>query len=66
MLQVAPVGAPEIQRALAMGLGDFDDGVQAAACRTIGGDFVVTRNGRDYKNAPALTRMPGEVMALIS
>ena len=49
-----------------MGVGDFEDGVQAAACRTIGGDFGVTRNGRDYKNAPALTRMPGEVMALMS
>ena len=65
-LQVATVGAPEFQRALAMGLSDFEDGVQAAACLSIGGDFMVTRNGRDYKNAPVLTRTPGEVMALIS
>lgn len=66
VLTVVETGAAEFHRALAMGLGDFEDAVQAAACFTAGADYLVTRNARDFKGAPVSTRTPGEVLALLS
>lgn len=66
LLSVVAIGAAEFQRALAMGLGDFEDAVQAAACLASGADHVVTRNGKDYKGAPVLTLTPGEVLASLA
>lgn len=63
VLSVVAIGAADFQRALAMGLGDFEDAVQAAACLSAGADYVVTRNGKDFKGAPVMTRTPGEVLA---
>lgn len=66
ILTVVPIGAPEFQRALAMGLPDFEDSVQAACCLVAGADYVVTRNGKDFKGAPVETRMPGEILAMFA
>lgn len=66
VLTVVTVGATELHRALAMGLGDFEDAVQAAACLTAGADYVVTRNGKDFKGAPVATRTPGEILASLA
>ena len=66
VLTVIETGAAEFHRALAMGLGDFEDAVQAAACLTAGADYLGTRNARDFKGAPVSTRTPGEVLALLS
>jgi len=66
VLAVVPLGAGEFQRALAIGLGDFEDSVQAAACLTAGADYLVTRNARDFKGAPVTTRSPGEILALLA
>jgi predicted nucleic acid-binding protein len=66
LLSVVPIGAPELQRALAMGLKDFEDAVQAAACLAIGAEFLVTRNVRDFKGAPVTTRTAGEVLAILA
>lgn len=66
VLTVVETGAAEFHRALAMGLGDFEDAVQAAACLTAGADYLVTRNAKDFKGAPVSTRTPGEILALLS
>ncbi len=66
VLTVVAVGAPEFHRALAMHLNDFEDAVQAAACLTASADYLVTRNGKDFKNAPVTTRTPGEVLASLA
>jgi len=63
LVSVVAIGAAELQRALAMRLGDFEDAVQAAACLSAGADYLVTRNAKDFKGAPVLTRKPGEVLA---
>ena len=64
ILRVVPLGDVEFQRALAMGLRDFEDAVQAAACLTIGADFIVTRNERDFKGASVTTKQcPGPAAA---
>jgi len=66
LLDVVPIGGPELQRALAMGLADFEDAVQAAACLEIGAEFLVTRNAKDFKGAPVTTKTAGEVLAILA
>ena len=66
ILTVVAIGAAEIHRALAMGLGDFEDAVQAAAYLTAGADFLITRNAKDFRGAPVTTRTPGELLASLA
>ena len=66
ILWVVEIDEPEFQRALSMGLPDFEDAVQAAACLKVGAEFLVTRNGKDFKGAPVTTRTAGEVLAMLA
>ncbi|HEX6049391.1 MAG TPA: PIN domain-containing protein [Gemmatimonadaceae bacterium] len=66
LLDVVPLDAADFQRALALGLRDYEDAVQVAACLRVGADFLVTRNPRDFKGAPVATRSAGEVLALLT
>lgn len=65
LLTVVPLTNADFQRALGLGLRDFEDGTQAAACLQLGADCLVTRNARDYKGAPVTPRSPGEVLPLL-
>jgi predicted nucleic acid-binding protein len=66
LLQVVPLSSDDFRRAIGLGLGDYEDAVQAAACLQVGADFLVTRNARDFKDAPVLPRSPGEILALLN
>jgi hypothetical protein len=66
LLEVVELGEPEFQRALALGLADFEDAVQAAACLEVGAEYLVTRNGKDFKGAPVTTKTAGEVLAILA
>jgi predicted nucleic acid-binding protein len=66
ILDVVPLERADFQRALALGLKDYEDAVQAAASLKIGARFLVTRNERDFKGAPVVPRTPGEVLALLA
>ncbi|MEJ7811509.1 MAG: PIN domain-containing protein [Gemmatimonadaceae bacterium] len=66
VLSVVPLEMADFQRALAMQLRDFEDAVQVAACLKVGADYLVTRNGKDFKGAPAAVRTPGEVLATLA
>jgi len=65
VLKVAELGTADFQRALALGLRDYEDAVQVAACLRIGAQFLVTRNPKDFRGAPVATRSAGEVLALL-
>ena len=66
VLKVVSLDTADFSRALSMGLRDYEDAVQAAACLKAGCDFVVTRNAPDFKGASVETRAPGEVLALVA
>lgn len=66
LLSVVPLAVADFQRALGLALGDFEDGVQAAACLQVSADYLVTRNPKDFEGAPVTTRAPGEVLALLA
>jgi hypothetical protein len=55
----------DFRRAIGLGLGGYE-AVQAAASLQVGADFLVTRNARDFKDAPVSPRSPGEILALMS
>jgi predicted nucleic acid-binding protein len=64
VLEVVPLEGADFQRALAMGLRDYEDAVQVAAALHAGADFLVTRNERDFKGAAVKLRTAGEVLTL--
>ena len=66
LLDVVALDRTDFQRAVSLGLGDYEDAVQVAAYLRVGADILVTRNAKDYKGAPAVTRLPGEVLALLA
>ena len=66
LLDVVALDRADFQRALALGMDDYEDAVQAAACLRIGADALVTRNPRDFKRAPVGTRSAGEILALLA
>jgi predicted nucleic acid-binding protein len=63
---VAELGSADFQRALTLGLKDFEDAVQVAASLRVGADFLVTRNARDFRGSPVAIRAPGEILALLA
>lgn len=65
LLEVVPLSSADFQRALALGLKDFEDAAQVAACLQVGAALLVTRNPRDFKGAPVELRSAGEVLPLL-
>ncbi len=65
LLNVVPLGSADFQRALGLGLRDYEDGVQVAAGLQVGLDYLVTRNAKDFKGAPLMPRSPGEILGLL-
>jgi predicted nucleic acid-binding protein len=66
LLEVVPLDGSDFQRALALGLTDYEDAVQVAAYLRAGAHLLATRNGRDFRSAPVAARTPGEVLALLA
>lgn len=64
-LSIVPLEAADFHHALVLGLPDFEDAVQAVASLKIGAEYLVTRNGKDYQEAPVTLRSAGEVFALL-
>jgi predicted nucleic acid-binding protein len=63
---VVPLTSADFQRALAMKLADFEDAVQASAALQVGADFLVSRNEKDFRDAPVTVRSPAELLPLIA
>jgi predicted nucleic acid-binding protein len=55
--------SPLVMQALAWGMTDFEDALQAAAARANGAAFIISRNVKDFKQShvPALT--PSDYLA---
>lgn len=65
VFRVATVDAVVLQRALGLGMRDFEDAVCAAAAEATGCDLVVTRNGKDYGESPVTAVDPITALALV-
>ncbi len=65
ILAVVPLAHADFQRALLLGLRDFEDAVQTAAALRIGADYLITRNTGDFTGCGVDVRSAGEVLALL-
>lgn len=65
LLTVVPLETSDFHHALVLGLKDFEDAVQAVASLKIGADYLITRNEKDFHDAPVVARAAGEVFALL-
>ncbi len=68
ILRVFPVGAVDstvIQEALLLPFADFEDAVTAAAARTAGCDFIVTRDTKGFRQSPVPAVTPEALAPLI-
>ena len=65
VLDVVPLSRADFAQALSLGLGDFEDAVQAVAAVRAGADAVITRNARDFRGAPVETRSPEQVLVAL-
>ena len=61
-LALAPGDGEAFRRAAALRMGDFEDAMQVGAALEAGCDVVVTRNVRDYRNAPLEAITPAEAL----
>jgi predicted nucleic acid-binding protein len=62
---VAPVDAPVLRRALALGWPDFEDAVCAAAAEAAGFDLVVTRDQAGFVDPPLLVVDPSTALSML-
>jgi predicted nucleic acid-binding protein len=65
IVSIVPLGDADFQQALVLELAQFEDAVQAAAALSIGADYLVTRNAKDFRGIPIYVRSAGEVLALM-
>ena len=57
---IAPIGNPEIARALDLPMADFEDALIVAAGESVGVSHVVTRNIADFRRSPLKAVTPEE------
>lgn len=65
ILKVVALETTDFYAALALGLKDFEDGVQVAACLKAGADFLITRNEKDFRGTVVPLRSPGAMIAAL-
>lgn len=63
---VVTVDDPVIRKALSWGWPDFEDAVQMAAAATVGADYLVTRNPRDFQSGIIPVVQPAAFLTLLS
>jgi predicted nucleic acid-binding protein len=65
VFRVAPVDEGVLRRALALGWGDFEDAVCAAAAEAAGCDVVVTRDPAGFRGSPVPVVDPTTAVSLV-
>jgi predicted nucleic acid-binding protein len=62
---VAAVDGAVVQEALQLPFSDFEDAVSAAAARSAGCDYIVTRDPKGFRESPVRCLTPEAVMPLL-
>jgi len=65
-MQVCPLDQAMLKSADGLPMADFEDAVQAAAAAAAGLDALITRNTKDYTNAPLPILTPAEALARLA
>jgi predicted nucleic acid-binding protein len=59
-VEVAESGKADALRAIHLPMPDLEDALQAACAQAWGADHIITRNLRDYRNAPIPALSPAQ------
>lgn len=65
ILSVVPLTDQDFRAAIALGMADFEDSVQAAAALATQADYIVTANKKDFKHSPVPARTAAELLPLV-
>jgi len=65
LMRVAPVDEDRLTEALADGLPDFEDAVQAACARALGAHYIVTRDPKGFWKSTVPGTSPREFIAVV-
>lgn len=65
ILTVASVDGAILQEALQLSFSDFEDAVTAAAARSAGCDYIVTRDPKGFRESPVRAMTPEAAMPLL-
>ena len=65
LLEVAPVGRTTLEDAGRSGVLDYEDAVVSAAASQANADCVVTRNEKDFANAPLPVHSPTSLLGVL-
>lgn len=65
VVTVVPLDSADFHRAPSLGLREFEDAVQVAACLRAGAHFLITRNARDFRGTSVAVRSPSEARGLV-
>ena len=63
---IARLDHPEVKRALALPMTDFEDALVAAAAESAAATHIVTRNTADFRRSPVKAVTPEDFMRLVS
>ena len=63
LLDVVAVDQAVVLEAMAMGLRDLEDAVQAVCALRVEADYLVTRNAKDFRGSGLTVATPAEVLA---
>ena len=66
IVDIANVLKVDITSAFNSEMRDFEDAVQAACALRIGADYIVTRNLKDFENAPVPSISPENMLEILS
>ena len=64
-LTVVPTGTDALRYALALPMRDFEDAMQVAAADASGASRIITRNIRDFANAPVPAITPRQAIEML-
>lgn len=65
LLSVVPLGSNDFHAAVALGMPDFEDAVQAAAALAVPADYIVTGNKKDFRHSPVPSRSAAQILPLM-
>lgn len=65
MFEIVPAEKADFHQAVALGLRDFEDAVQAACALKVGADYIATRNEKDFQGLPIPARNASSILALL-
>jgi len=66
IVDIASVLKGDITAAFLSEMRDFEDAVQSACALRIGADYIVTRNLKDFENAPVPAISPENMLDILS